>query len=155
MQYVRKLVRSKGCVFCVAAAGGVGVDHLLLYKSAHSMIMLNKFPYNSGHILVLPLRHCGDLLGLSGEEFTDLHQTLKMAAALVQKTYAPGGVNIGMNHGACAGAGIPDHLHYHLIPRWTGDTNFFPLIAQTKVTVETVEQSYERLEAQLKLGEVE
>lgn len=146
LQYVRKVIKPVGCVFCHAAA--VSAPHsesLLLYKSEHSMIVMNKYPYNNGHLLILPLRHCGDLLELSDVEFQDLNETLRKAMAALRTTYQPPGFNIGVNHGTVAGAGIPDHLHYHLIPRWSGDTNFYPLIAQTKVIVESLEQTFERL----------
>ena len=109
------------------------------------MVVLNKFPYNSGHLLVLPQRHCGDLLSLSDEEFFDLQKTVRLSMGALQEVYAPGGINLGLNHGAVAGAGIPEHIHYHLIPRWAGDLNFFPLIAETKVVVESLEQTYEKL----------
>jgi ATP adenylyltransferase len=109
------------------------------------MVLINKYPYNSGHILVLPKRHCGNLLSLTENEFTDLHRTLKIAMAGVQQVYSPAGFNLGMNHGAVAGAGIPDHLHYHIVPRWAGDVNFFPLIAETKVVIESLEQTFDRL----------
>lgn len=144
LKYVRKLIQPKGCVFCQASKQ-VAFETLCVYQTEHSMVILNKFPYNSGHILVIPRRHCGDLLKLSDEESADLHQTLREAMRALKEVYQPGGMNIGMNHGATAGAGIPDHLHYHLIPRWSGDLNFFPLIAETKVVVESLEQTYERL----------
>lgn len=108
------------------------------------MIILNKFPYNSGHLLVLPRHHKGHLLKLSDIEYQDLHQTLKIAVQASEKLYQPPAMNIGLNHGKAAGAGLPEHLHYHLIPRWEGDLNFFPLIAETKVVVESLEQTYEK-----------
>ena len=145
MKYVRKLIKPEGCVFCRAAKEKPSLDSLCVYKSKHSMIVLNKFPYNSGHILILPLRHCGDLLKLNDEEFMDLQNTIRLAMKSLNLAYEPGGMNLGLNHGAVAGAGIPEHLHYHLIPRWSGDLNFFPLIAETKVLVESLEQTYEKL----------
>ncbi len=108
------------------------------------MILLNKFPYNSGHLLVLPRQHCGDLLKLSDEQYNDLQNTLKLAVKSIQEVYQPSAMNIGMNHGAAAGAGLPDHLHYHLVPRWNGDLNFFPLIAETKLVIEDLSESYEK-----------
>ncbi|MNJ98438.1 AP-4-A phosphorylase [compost metagenome] len=145
MKYVRKLIKPAGCVFCTAATEDVNFETLCVYKTKHSMIMLNKFPYNSGHLLVLPRRHCGDLLKLSDVEFEDLNNSIRKAMAALNEIYQPGGINIGLNHGATAGAGIPEHLHYHMVPRWSGDLNFFPLIAETKVLVETLEQTYGRL----------
>lgn len=145
LQYVRKLLPDRGCVFCRSAKSKISFETLCLYKSKHSQILVNKFPYNSGHVLVLPLRHCGNLLDLSAAEFQDLQQTLRLAMEAVEKVYSPNGINLGMNHGKVSGAGIPDHIHYHLVPRWAGDLNFFPLIAETKVVVETLETTYNRL----------
>lgn len=150
MKYVRKLIKPEGCVFCRAASEDISFDTLCVYKSKHSMVVLNKFPYNSGHVLVLPQRHCGDLLKLSEEEFRDLQDTIRLTMKCLNEVYEPGGINVGLNHGAVAGAGIPEHLHYHLIPRWAGDLNFFPLIAETKVLVESLEQTYEKLWSILK-----
>jgi ATP adenylyltransferase len=144
MTYVRKLVPTKGCVFCSAAEAQMSLETLCIHKTKSSMILLNKFPYNPGHLLVLPRAHCGNLLKLSDSEYQDLHQTLRVALVAIEKIYLPAGVNLGMNHGEASGAGIPDHIHYHLVPRWVGDLNFFPLIAETKVVVETLEQTYTR-----------
>lgn len=144
LEYVRKMIPDQGCVFCHAAKADASLETLCLYKSASSMVILNKYPYNSGHLLVLPKRHCGHLLKLSESEYLDLQQTLRLAFAAMEKAYMPGGINMGFNHGSVAGAGIPEHIHYHLIPRWAGDLNFFPLIADTKVVVETLAQSFER-----------
>jgi len=141
-KYVRKEIKDSGCVFCRAAEASPSAKTLCVFKSKYTQIVLNKFPYNNGHLLVLPLRHCGDLLKLSPDEFTDLHYTIRLAVEAVNAVYQPTGFNIGLNHGSSAGAGIPDHLHYHVVPRWSGDVNFFPLIADTKVVIETVEDSY-------------
>jgi ATP adenylyltransferase len=145
LKYVRKLLPQKGCVFCEAAKKENSFDSLCVLKTEHSMVVLNKFPYNPGHLLVLPLEHCGELLKLSDAQYTDLHLTLRKAFKALQEVFSPEGVNIGLNHGKVAGAGIPEHLHYHLVPRWFGDLNFFPLIAQTKVVVMNLEESYDRL----------
>ncbi len=145
LKYVRKLIKPEGCVFCLAAKAGIDFPTLCVYQTKHSMVVINKFPYNSGHVLVLPRRHCGDLLKLREDEFRDLQDTVRLTMRMLNDVYSPGGINVGLNHGAVAGAGIPDHIHYHLIPRWSGDVNFFPLIAETKVLVESLEQTYERL----------
>jgi ATP adenylyltransferase len=145
LKYVRQLVKSESCVFCAALDKGPSPDSLLLFSDEHSMIILNKYPYNNGHLLVLPRRHCGDFLNLSDEEHRYMNLCLKRALRALKTAYNPIGFNVGLNLGAAAGAGIPDHLHYHVIPRWSGDTNFFPLIAGTKVVVETLEQTYRHL----------
>ena len=144
-RYVRKLVKSSACVFCVCSEKSASFETLTIFKSDHSMVVLNKYPYNNGHLLVLPIRHCGEISTLSEAEYTDLMVLVKKAMAVLQKAYSCEGLNVGMNHGAVAGAGIPNHLHWHVIPRWTGDVNFFPLIAETKVVVESLESSYHRI----------
>lgn len=141
-KYIRKQEKIEGCVFCHSSKA-ISVETLCVYKSKYSMIVLNKFPYNSGHLLVLPQKHQGDILKLSAAEYTDLMETVKLACQAVTDVYAPAAFNMGMNHGSSAGAGIPEHLHFHIIPRWAGDLNFFPLIAQTKVVIETLEQTYQ------------
>jgi ATP adenylyltransferase len=109
------------------------------------MVMLNKYPYNSGHLLVLPQRHVGDLTELTREENETLAALMQKSVKILKQIYNCDGLNLGMNHGAVSGAGIPQHLHWHVIPRWSGDTNFFPLIAETKALPETLEQTYNNL----------
>lgn len=120
----------------------MSVDTLCVYKSKYTQIVINKYPYNNGHLLVLPLEHIGDLLNLSPERYDDLHRTIRLGVQAAQAVYQPTGYNVGLNNGTAAGAGIPDHLHYHIVPRWGGDLNFFPLIAETKIVIEKVEDSY-------------
>lgn len=145
LRYVRKLIKPEGCVFCRALEQGVGAESLLLHAGSHAMVVLNKFPYNTGHVLVLPRRHCGEFLELTAEEHAEINTCLQRAIHALTEIYAPSGFNVGLNLGSAAGAGIPEHLHYHVVPRWAGDANFFALIAETKVVVETLEQSYARL----------
>lgn len=145
MKYVRRLIPTSGCVFCNAEENEVSFETLCVFKTKHSMLMLNKFPYNSGHILVLPRKHCGDVLNLSEAQYLDLMNLVREGMKALTQIYNPGGINLGLNHGAVAGAGIPEHLHYHIIPRWTGDMNFFPIIAETKVMVESLDQTYANL----------
>ena len=138
------MVETKGCVFCTARDHEGGPESLCVYKNEWAMVCLNKYPYNSGHVMVLPTRHCGDLTELNESEYLELQTLLKKVVTIVKKEYGVSGINIGLNMGAVAGAGIPGHLHWHVIPRWAGDTNFFPLIAETKVIPETLQQTYER-----------
>src|SRR3979490_2632962 len=98
-----------------------------------ALVMLNKFPYNSGHLLIAPVRHTGDFAELHPEEVADLTSALQRAVKLLQQVLTPDGFNLGMNLGKAAGAGIADHLHFHAVPRWNGDTNFMPVLAETKV----------------------
>ena len=144
-KYLRRLVKPDSCVFCEANANEIGFESLCVYKTDLSMVVLNKYPYNSGHVLVLPRRHCGDLVELSEEEYLDVSILLRKTLKILKSSYEAQGYNLGMNHGKVAGAGIPNHLHWHIVPRWGGDTNFFPLIGETKLLPETLEQTYERL----------
>jgi ATP adenylyltransferase len=145
LKYVRKLVRPEGCVFCTARESGVSPKTLVVAVQGEAMIVMNKYPYNAGHLLVLPRRHVGKFEDLTLKEAEDIFRLQQKALHALEDLYSPGGFNMGLNLGASAGAGIPDHLHWHLIPRWSGDANFFPLIAETKVVIETLEQTYERL----------
>ena len=145
LRYVRKIAPESGCVFCKAAEAGVGFESLCLFADDDIMIVLNKFPYNTAHAMVLPKKHCGELLELDEEIYQKVNTGVRRLVKALKDEYDPAGFNIGLNHGRVAGAGIPDHLHWHVIPRWMGDTNFFPLIAETKVLPETLEQTYDRL----------
>ncbi len=145
LKYLRRVVKPNDteCVFCLAEKKGPSLESLCVYQTQHSMLVLNKYPYNSGHALVLPRRHEGDLTKLSDDEYLDLNLLLRKTVSAVKSIYNCAGLNVGLNHGKVAGAGIPDHLHWHIIPRWSGDTNFFPLIAETKLVPEELEQTYQ------------
>lgn len=145
LRYVRKLIQPKGCVFCAAVEKGRSFESLLLHEREHAIVVLNKYPYNNGHLLILPRRHCGEFLELTSDEHREMNECLQLAIRSLSEVYQPPGFNVGLNLGSAAGAGIPEHLHFHVVPRWAGDTNFFALLADTKVVVETLEQTYERL----------
>jgi ATP adenylyltransferase len=137
-----------GCIFCLfPAEEGAEADRrrLILARTAHSFVILNRYPYNNGHAMIVPRRHTADFGALPQAELTDLHTLLQISVRVVAEGYEPAGMNLGMNLGKAAGAGIADHLHYHLVPRWNGDTNFMPLLAETKVLVEHLMASYDRL----------
>ena len=134
----------RGCIFC-AALQGDPLERLLLGTTAHAMVMLNRFPYQSGHLMVAPRRHGGDLPGLPASDHADLAETLRRTVATLAQTLAPDGFNVGMNLGACAGAGIVDHLHWHVVPRWSGDTNFMPVVADVRVIPQHLLETWDRL----------
>jgi len=137
-----------GCIFCqFAAEEGEASDrkNLIVHRSACSFAVLNRYPYNPGHLMVIPRAHLADLDALSTEEFHDLHEELRLAARVLRAAYQPEGLNLGMNLGRSAGAGIADHLHYHLVPRWGGDTNFMPVLADTRVMVEHLDGAWQKL----------
>jgi ATP adenylyltransferase len=155
LKYVRQIKRPKGCVFCSALKQKDRAKVGLLYKSENAMVILNKYPYNNGHLLLLPARHVGKIEDLTPHEWSEIHVLLKQTIAVLKDAYNCPGLNVGLNLGSAAGAGIPEHLHYHIIPRWVGDTNFFPLIAETKVVVESLTMSYKKLHKQFKTLEKE
>ena len=137
-----------GCIFCqLPSEEGEANDrkNLIVHRSARSFSVLNRYPYNPGHLMVIPRAHLADLDALSPEEFGDLHEELRLAARVLRKAYRPQGLNLGMNLGQVAGAGIADHLHYHLVPRWGGDTNFMPVLADTRVMVEHLDGAWRKL----------
>ena len=144
MDYIKQ-EKPRGCIFCLFPAEESDRDNLLLARSAHSFAMLNRFPYNSGHLMVIPRRHVADFTGLPEAELTDLQRLLRLSVSVLGEDYRPEGMNIGMNLGKIAGAGIAEHLHWHVVPRWGGDTNFMPVIAETKVMVEHLCGAFDRL----------
>ena len=146
-KYIAAPVGSDACLFCKAVEVGVDRDSLVLVKNRFSLIMLNRYPYIGGHLMVVPLRHTGELDELSDEEQLDLIHAVCQARAALQCAFAPEGYNIGMNIGKSAGAGIVHHLHVHVVPRWHGDSNFMQAINDVRVISEGLQESYERLSA--------
>ena len=133
-----------GCIFCAACEGDPR-ERLLLGMSRASLVMLNRFPYQSAHLMIAPRRHTADLPGLPADEHADLAETLRRALATLAQTLTPEGFNLGMNLGVSGGAGVRDHLHWHIVPRWPGDTNFMPVVADVRVMPEHLLATYDRL----------
>jgi len=133
-----------GCAFCEALAGA-GLEDLLLVRGPTCFVILNLYPYNSGHLMVVPNRHIPRLADASPEERRELMEMTCRAERALDEAYHPQGMNVGINLGRSAGAGIVDHLHVHLVPRWTGDTNFMSVVGQVRVLPEELEQTAERL----------
>lgn len=136
------------CVFCRISGDDDDAANYVLYRGTHSYIVLNAFPYNPGHLMVTPYRHTGDLEALAPAEAAELMSLATDAMRALRQTAAPHGFNLGMNLGNVAGAGIAAHVHLHVVPRWGGDTNFLPIIGQTKVLPELLAETYERLRLQ-------
>lgn len=136
-----------GCIFCVKAAEASDEANLILYRGQFAFVLLNLYPYNSGHLMIAPYLHTADLAALPAEVGGDLLALTQRSVEALTAEYGPEGFNIGMNIGKIAGAGIPDHLHLHVVPRWGGDTNFMPVTAETKVLPETLDQTWRRLQA--------
>ena len=135
------------CVFCALADVGPSAASGVIWVDAVSMCVLNAFPYGSGHLLILPLRHESHLSSLTEAEAVGVWATARRAVAALESAYNPGGINLGANLGEAAGAGIPAHLHLHALPRWAGDTNFMTSIAETRVLPESLATTWERVSA--------
>ena len=151
MEYITKAIKEdKEYLFCRVLKQKASKDNLVVYTSKHSMVMMNRYPYNNGHLMVIPKKHTKNLDGLSKEQSNDLHETLRLAVKVVYHAYDPQGCNIGMNMGRAAGAGIDAHIHYHIVPRWNGDTNFMPIIGELKVISEHLLNTYDRIKRAFK-----
>jgi ATP adenylyltransferase len=137
--------RTPGCIFCKALETADRRGHLILAREP-AIVMLNKFPYNNGHLLVAPRRHAAHLGELSPDEFRTLMDRVHRTATVLSEAVRAEGLNLGMNMGAAAGAGVADHLHWHIVPRWVGDTNFMPMLADVRVIPEHIEAMYDRLQ---------
>ena len=153
-----KIRKIKGCIFCIRPflykdkeglsfriKGKKDKNSFIIKKSRHSFAMLNIYPYNNGHIMVSPFRHVKDLKGLNDAELLDIMKLTRDMQALLEKKLKPHGFNIGINTGKAAGAGYKGHLHIHIVPRWKGDSNFMPVVADTKVMPQSLEELYKTL----------
>ncbi len=135
------------CIFCYYPSCPKEEDlkNLLLHRGKRAFVIFNRFPYNPGHLMVAPYKHTGNLEDLSVEETIELHELVVKCVSVIKKTMNPEGFNIGINIGKTAGAGFKDHIHIHIVPRWNGDTNFMPVIADTKVIPEALTDTYKKL----------
>jgi ATP adenylyltransferase len=146
MQFIESK-KPEGCIFCQFPSEPEerDRDNLVVHRAPLAFTVLNRFPYNSGHVMVIPRAHVAQLDALSPDTFAALHDELALAARVVAAVYRPEGMNVGMNLGRVAGAGIADHLHYHVVPRWGGDTNYMPVLADTRVMVEHLDDTWRKL----------
>ena len=145
MAYITQEPRP-GCLFCRAIADPNDPDsELVVWRPDGAIVMLNKFPYNPGHVMVAPAAHKGDLAELDDAESAALMSALRQTIRVLRETLKPEGFNVGANLGRVAGAGIPDHVHFHVVPRWNGDTNFMPVLSEVKVVNEHLQQTAEKL----------
>jgi ATP adenylyltransferase len=146
LEYIKSAAEEGGCVFC-AAVEGDDEERLVVQRGAHAIALLNKYPYSSGHFMVAPVRHIGEYGELTAEEVLELHQLASAGMVALGELYAPQGYNLGWNLGRSAGAGVVDHVHLHVVPRWGGDTNFMPVLADVKVLPEHLAETRRRLVA--------
>lgn len=146
IKYVAKIgKKARGCVFCTILKEKKDKTNFIITRTKHSYAVLNLYPYNNGHILIMPNRHVADLGGLKKEEREDLMDLLEATKKLLDKHMKADGYNIGINLGRAAGAGFPKHVHIHLVPRWQGDVNFMPVTGQTKIISQSLQALYKKL----------
>jgi ATP adenylyltransferase len=139
--YVTSGEKPKGCVLCAALAAAEAKDSLVVHVASHCFIVMNLYPYNSGHVMVSPRRHVGRLGDASDEELSEMMALARRLEAILGEVYKPDGMNVGMNLGRSAGAGVADHIHLHVVPRWSGDTNFISVLGDTRVIPEDAQQA--------------
>ena len=144
LPYVTGGTKSDGCVFCDAQQSEDAAA-LVVYRGAAAFVILNLFPYNNGHLMVVPNRHIGSLAAAGHDELCEMIELTQRAEIALTEAYSPHGMNVGVNLGKPAGAGILDHLHIHVVPRWNGDTNFMTVVGRTRVLPEELPQTAERL----------
>lgn len=145
LEYISEAGGQQGCVFCIEAAGELGDTSLVVARGTHAFALLNKFPYSSGHVMVAPVRHVGELADLEPDEAAEIHVLTTSAIDALRRVYGPDAFNVGWNLGQVAGGSIAAHLHEHVVPRWAGDTNFMPVLADVKVVPEHLLATRDRL----------
>jgi ATP adenylyltransferase len=146
LEYVSSADEQEGCVFCRAPAAG-DEEGLVVHRGEHAFALVNRFPYASGHLMVAPYRHEGELGELRDEEALEIHRLASAAVGALADSMRPQGFNLGWNLGRIAGAGVVDHIHLHVVPRWAGDTNFMPVLADVRVLPEALDETRTKLAA--------
>jgi len=151
MPYIKLLASEGGkeCIFCKLPKENRDRENLILHRSSSSFIIMNKYPYNPGHLMVAPYRHVANLDELSDDELIDVMNLVRISIRVLKETMSPDGFNIGMNVGKAAGAGFEGHIHIHIVPRWVGDANFMPILGNTKVISEALSNTYDELKKAL------
>ncbi|MDF2956115.1 MAG: Purine nucleoside phosphoramidase/Ap4A hydrolase [Candidatus Alkanophagales archaeon MCA70_species_2] len=147
--YILTADKSEGCFLCEKPRERKDEENLILLRGEHNFLILNSFPYNPGHLLIAPYRHIGDVGQLTLEEATEHFLFLQRVLKAMKQAFNPDGFNIGLNLGRAAGAGVEDHIHTHVVPRWNGDTNFMPVLADVKVIPEALADTYKKLKRAL------
>jgi ATP adenylyltransferase len=147
MEYIESHGKEDGCVFCKAQALQDGPGNLIVHRRALAYVILNRYPYTSGHVMVVPLKHKPDLQGLTPAERSEMMELTSLATGVLRRLYQTDAFNIGMNLGEAAGAGVKEHVHIHVVPRWVGDTNFMSTLAETRVLPESLDTTWKRVKA--------
>ena len=152
-EYVKKAAKMTECIFCLACNKKDDKEANILFRGEHNFIILNKYPYTPGHLMIAPYEHINSIEKADKPTTDEMTDLLKFSLKQLRQHYRPHGFNTGMNIGRSAGAGVADHYHLHVIPRWTGDSNFMPLVGKTKVVIEGVDSSYDKLRHLFHKGE--
>lgn len=145
MKYIENNEKKEGCVFCNAQARKDGTSNLIAFRGERNFVILNLYPYTSGHLMVVPFIHIASLEELDQATRTELMELTSQCMVVLKKLYRPQGFNVGANIGVAAGAGVPGHVHVHIVPRWGGDTNFMSTLGETRVLPEAIEITYRRI----------
>lgn len=145
IDYIKSTQKSSGCIFCEYPKQDADQENLIVHRGERGFVIMNRYPYNNGHLMVVPYMHTGELDNLDKGEKLELFDSLNLSKNVLMEVMKPQGFNIGLNIGRIAGAGIADHLHFHIVPRWGGDTNFMPVCGHTKVISEALEETWFRL----------
>jgi ATP adenylyltransferase len=145
MTYIENPEKEVQCVFCAAQSGAESPQNLVVMRGRQAFVILNRFPYTSGHLMVVPYQHEASFEGLDAPSRAEMMELVTLSIQVLRAQYHPQGFNVGVNIGTAAGAGIADHVHMHIVPRWTGDTNFMSSLGQTRVLPETLEDTYTRI----------
>ncbi len=145
MDYILSDKEEDGCIFCPGDDRKKDKERLILYTGDNSMVIMNKYPYSNGHLLVAPVKHVYELEDLSDEENLDLICMVKKTVSILKQTMKPEGINVGLNIGSAAGAGIEEHMHFHVVPRWNGDNNFMTVINDIRLIPEHIKETYNNL----------
>jgi ATP adenylyltransferase len=151
MAYIQADDKTDGCIFCTHPAQGRDEDYYILHRSEHCFVILNIFPYNNGHLMIAPYQHVPSIEELDAETLLDVMTTAQLCLSAFRMAMQPDGFNMGINQGKVAGAGIADHVHFHIVPRWNGDTNFMPVLADVKVMPDHLSNTYRQLRQALRL----
>ena len=146
-QYVSKENRPDACIFCALPREDRDEENLIVYRGQSNYIILNRYPYTTGHLMVVPYHHTNSLQGVDEATATELFSLVRTAEGKLRSIYRPNGLNLGMNLGEAAGAGIAEHIHMHVLPRWIGDSNFMTVIGETRILPEDLSETYRRLKA--------
>ena len=145
IEYIENAEKTTGCIYCVKPSQSDDRGSLITHRGKYAFVIMNRYPYNNGHLMVVPFRHTADLSVLEDSEKLELFDLLIASQRVLTQVMNPQGFNIGMNLGRTAGAGVADHLHFHVVPRWNGDTNFMPVLGHTKVVSEGLDQTWSKL----------